>query len=174
MDFKELVDKRYSVRGFLNKEVGQEQLHQVLECARNAPSACNNQPWVFIIIKDKASRTALRAVYDREWFISAPVIIAVCCDRKQSWKRSDGKEYGDVDAAIAMDHITLASAEIGLGTCWIGAFNAAEARNALRLPPYIDPVAFTPLGYPSIPQGKRKRKELKEIVFSEYYGNSLS
>ena len=52
-------------------------------------------------------------------FLRAPVIIAVCCDRSVSWKRADGKDYGDVDAAIALDHMTLAATEADLGTCWI-------------------------------------------------------
>lgn len=171
MEFLELIKKRYSVREYLEKPLDDATIERVLEAGRLAPSACNNQPWIFVVIKNENSRMSLRDVYAREWFLRAPVIIAVCCDRNQAWRRSDGKSYGDVDAAIALDHITLAAAEAGLGTCWIGAFNEAAARKALMLPAQIDPVAFTPLGYPGAAAANpKRRKKLDEITFWEYYG----
>jgi nitroreductase len=172
MDFLELVKKRRSVRNYLDKPVEESLLEKVLEAGRLAPSACNNQPWVFIVIKDSAARAGLASVYKREWFRRAPIIIAVCCDRSISWKSADGRDSGAIDAAIALDHITLAATELGLGTCWVCAFNAAQARNALKLPENIDPVAFTPLGYPG-PEAplSKKRKPMNEIVFRERYGN---
>ena len=143
----------------------------MLEAGRLAPSACNNQPTRFIVVHDEDSRRKLQSVYGREWFLRAPVIIAVCCDRNVSWRRADGKDFGDVDAAIALDHITLAAADAGLGTCWIGAFNAAEAKKALMLPSHIDPIAFTPLGYPgAATPARRSRKALAELVSWGYYG----
>ncbi len=171
MEFLELAKKRYSVRDYSEKPVDDVLLDKVLEAGRLAPSACNNQPWVFIVIRDEDSRKKLESVYTREWFLRAPVIIAVCCDRSASWKRADGKDFGDVDAAIALDHMTLAAAEAGLGTCWVANFNAAEARKLLMLPANIDPIAFTPVGYPG-PEAKPKksRKGRDEIVFREYYG----
>lgn len=174
MSFRKLVDKRYSVRGYLDRSVDEELIIKVLDTARHAPSAVNNQPWRFIVIRSEKARKNLKTVYDREWFLEAPVIVAVCCDRTVSWKRKDGKDYGDVDAAIAMDHITLAAADEGLGTCWIGNFDLPEAVRVLKLPSYIEPVAFTPLGYPSLAQGARRRKELDEVVFWEKYGDTKS
>jgi nitroreductase len=131
MDFLDLVKKRRSVRSYLDKPVSDELLEKVLEAGRLAPSACNNQPWVAIVIKDDASRGKLENVYKREWFLRAPVIIAVCCDRSLSWKSADGRDSCAIDAAIALDHMTLAATELELGTCWVGAFNAAEARKVL-------------------------------------------
>ncbi|MFP4241648.1 MAG: nitroreductase family protein [Chitinispirillaceae bacterium] len=174
MGFRDLVNKRYSVRGFLDRNVDDELIAKILDTARHAPSAVNNQPWVFIVLRSEKAREKLKTVYDREWFLKAPVIVAVCCDRTLSWKRKDGKDYGDVDAAIAMDHITLAAADEGLGTCWIGAFDLAEAVKVLNLPSHMEPIAFTPLGYPSLAQGARRRKELNEVVFWEQYGESES
>lgn len=170
MEFIELVKKRYSVRSYLSTPVSDTLLDKVLEAGRLAPSACDNQPWVFIVVRDEASRKRLEPVYKREWFLKAPVIIVVCCDRTVSWHRADGKDYGDVDAAIALDHMTLAAAEAGLGTCWIGNFNAGEARKTLMLPPTVDPIAFTPLGYPEPVTVKKSRKKIEEITFWEYYG----
>jgi nitroreductase len=171
MNFLELANLRRSVRDYLEKPVEPGLLATVLEAGRIAPSACNNQPLVFIVVDDEEARAKLEPVYPRQWFVRAPVIIAVCCDRTQSWHRSDDKDYGDIDAAIALDHMTLAAAELGLGTCWIGAFNPGEARKVLMLPPKIDPIAFTPLGYPGPrPALKRTRKSLDELVFRNFYG----
>lgn len=171
MDFLELVRKRHSVRDFLDKPVEQSVLLSVLEAGRLAPSTCNFQPWVFIVIQKMADRERLRAVNDRPWFLSAPVILAVCCDHSISWKRKDGKDFGDIDIAIALDHITLAAAEKDLGTCWIGSYNASEARKVLRLPTPVEPVAFTPIGYPASSSFNKVRKDLPEILHWEYYGS---
>lgn len=171
MDFLELVRKRHSVRDFLDKQVDQSVLLSVLEAGRLAPSACNFQPWVLIVIQKMTDRERLRAVNDRPWFLSAPVILAVCCDHSISWKRKDGKDFGDIDIAIALDHITLAAAQKDLGTCWIGSFNASEARKVLRLPIHIEPVAFTPIGYPASSSFNKVRKDLPEILHWEYYSS---
>ena len=170
MSFSDIVDKRYSVRGYHQDEIEENLIMQVLDAGRRAPSACNNQPCVFIVIKDKDSKEKLQSVYDREWFVSAPVIIAVCLDHSLSWKRKDGKDYGDIDAAIAMDHMTLAAADLGLGTCWVGAFDSVQASKTLFLPDHIEPVAFTPLGYPALPKVRKSRKELGDIVHREFFG----
>jgi nitroreductase len=173
MNFLDLAKKRYSVRDYLDTPVPDTLLLQVLEAGRLAPSACNNQPWVFIVMRDEDSRRKLENVYKREWFIRAPVIIALCCDRNACWRRADGKDFGDIDIAISLDHITLAAAEADLGTCWVGNFNQAKARETLMLPQHIDPIAFTSLGYPG-PQVTRpkSRKEMREITHWEYYGGT--
>jgi nitroreductase len=75
-----------------------------------------------------------------------------------------------VDAAIVMDHMVLAATELGLGSCWIGAFKTQEAKKALRLPENIEPVAFMPLGYPKSAPPRKNRKELDELVCWEYFG----
>jgi nitroreductase len=143
----------------------------VLEAGRLAPSAANFQPWHFIVLRSEAARKRLKPVYDRDWFVTAPVIIAVCLDTKVAWMRSDRKSYGEVDIGIVVDHMTLAATDLGLGTCWVGAFNLAEARAALKTPDHIEPMAFFPLGYPTPNAAPaKKRKELAEIVSWESYG----
>lgn len=170
MTFLDLVKQRRSVRDYLEAPIPDAILESILEAGRWAPSACNIQPWLFIVIRDEAARQALKAVYARDWFIRAPVILAVCCDRSVSWKRGDGKDFGEMDATIALDHITLAAAEAGLGTCWVGNFNPQAARDVLGVPQNIDPVAFTPIGYPGPQQGRQKvRKALAEIVHHEHF-----
>ena len=170
MTFLDLAKKRSSVRAYLDKPISDELLESILEAGRWAPSAYNIQPWVFIVIRDPAVRQSLKQVYARDWFLRAPIILAVCCDRAASWKRGDGKDFGDVDSAIALDHITLAAAEAGLGTCWVGNFNPGPARALLDIPEHIDPVVFTPIGYPGPqPSRPKSRKPLEEIVHYERF-----
>ena len=166
----DIIKKRFSVRDFKEKPVEEEILRQILEAAKWAPSACNNQPCVCIIVRDRAKKQRLRPAYNRDWFVNAPVIIAVCIDKQSAWRRMDGVSYGYVDAAIFMDHMILAATELGLGSCWIGAFKVPEAKKALSLPDHIDPVLLCPLGYSKQEIPKRKRKEISEIVCWEHFG----
>ena len=164
MNFLDLARARHSVRSYKNDPVPEAMLTQVLEAGRLAPSACNYQPWYFVVLKGKKEVAALSSSYERPWFLAAPVVIVVCIDHTRSWKRGDNKDYGDVDAAIAMDHMVLQATELGLGTCWIGAFNKDAAMNALGLPEQIEPVLMTPLGYPDSQPDAKPRKKLEEIV----------
>lgn len=172
MSFLDIVKARRSVRAYERRDVEEEKLMKVLEAGRLAPSACNFQPWVFIVIRKEENRRRLKTAYSKEWFLSAPVIIVVCCDRTKAWVRRDGRKYGDVDAAIAMDHMILQAAELGLGTCWIGAFDEAQARTVLNLPPHLDPVVMTPLGYPAEAPAAKPRKAVDEVVQWEYGGGN--
>ncbi len=81
-----------------------------------------------------------------------------------AWTRSDGKNHADIDCAIAMDHMILAATDLGLGTCWICAFNPDEAKSVLKLPENVEPVAFTPVGYPADSPKTKKRKNLADLV----------
>jgi nitroreductase len=165
MSFAELIAQRQSIRAYSPQAVEEESLRLVLEAGCRAPSACNVQPLVFIVCKDAERIKSLASVYSREWFLSAPIVIAVCCDYSLAWKRAyDGKNYGDVDAAIAMDHMILAATELGLGTCWIAAFDPAAARGAFNLPEHIAPVVLTTLGYPAQTPAPRPRKNFAEMV----------
>ena len=164
MTFLELASKRFSVRSFEDRPVEDEKVLKVLEAGRLAPSACNFQPWVFVVVRDPKARQTLKAAYGKDWFVNAPVVIAVCCDRTRAWIRNDGTKYGAVDAAIAMDHMILQATELGLGTCWIGAFSEEEARKALGLPFNIEPVLLTPLGYSLQKEPQKQRRPLEEIV----------
>ena len=124
---------------------------------------------MFIVISDPANRARLETVYNRSWFLRAPVIIAACYDTGVSWRRGDGKDYGGIDTAIAIDHLTLAAADQGLGTCWVGAFNVEAAREILKLPKHVEPVAFIPLGYPAGSRPKKARKPFEDTVHREHF-----
>jgi len=167
MSFLDLAKKRISVRGYDPRPVPEEKLAAVLEAGRMAPSAKNSQPYHFVVVKSAEVKRALGEAYPKDWFISAPVIIAVCVEPSQSWQRVDGKRYADVDGAIAMDHMTLCATDLGLGTCWIGAFDPALVKKALNLPDGVEPLAMTPLGIPADSGRPKTRKPLSEIVHKE-------
>lgn len=164
MDFFELVEKRYSVRAYKPDQVEREKLERVLEAARLAPTAANRQPFRIIVVATEGRKEELRRVYSREWFIQAPYIIALCAVPVEAWVRRDGRNYGVVDATIVMDHLILAAAALGLGTCWIAAFDEPAAREVLGIPPAWDPVALTPLGSPADEWKPKKRRPLDELV----------
>lgn len=164
MDFAKLMNTRYSVRAYRPDAVEDEKLQQVLEAARLAPTAANRQPFQLIVIRTAGRQEELKRIYSRDWFVQPPLVIAICGIPAQAWTRSDGKSYVDVDAAIVMDHLILAATELGLGTCWIGAFDPQAAREVLGLPEGVEPIAFTPLGYPADEPRPKKRKALTELV----------
>jgi len=170
MEFDNLIRKRYSVRSFTNQKVEQNILLEILEAARMAPSAANFQPWHFIVITEPDYLTEIQQAYPRAWFKEAPVCIVVCSDHLHSWKRKpDGKDFADVDLAIAIDHLMLKATEMGLGTCWVCNFNLAVAREKLQLPDHIEPLAFIPIGYTDSQAPEKSRKALSEIVHWEKF-----
>jgi nitroreductase len=169
MDFAKLSQQRYSVRAYRPEPIEDEKLQQILEAARMAPTAANRQPFQLIVIHTAGRQDELKRLYHRDWFSQAPVIIGICAVGDGAWVRRDGKNYADVDATIAMDHLILAATDLGLGTCWVAAFDPVSAREILRLPDGVEPVAFTPVGYPADQPKSKQRKSLTELVRYEYW-----
>jgi nitroreductase len=117
------------------------------------------------VISTRDREAELKEIYRKDWFVQAPLVICACGLPGQNWiRKQDRKNYNDVDVAIVLDHLILAAAELGLGTCWIAAFDPEAARRHLALPPEVVPVAFTPLGYPHDRPQPKKRKKLAELV----------
>ena len=164
MDFLELARRRYSVRSYKSDPVEQEKLDRILDAARLAPTAANRQPYQLIVIHTADREAELLRIYSKLWFVQPPIIICACGLLAKSWARKDGKNYNDVDVAIVMDHLILAATAEGLGTCWIGAFDQAAAKEVLGLPDGVEPIAFTPLGYAADRPPRKKRKPLSELV----------
>jgi nitroreductase len=170
MDFQELIRARYSCRAYRSDPVAEDQLAQVLEAARLAPTADNRQPFRLVVIRTAGREQELQRVYGKNWFVQAPLVIAACGVPAENWvRKQDGKNYNDVDVAIVMDHLILAAADLGLGTCWIAAFDPAAARELLKLPEGVEPVAFTPLGHPADAPRQKTRKKSDELVRYERY-----
>lgn len=165
MDFYDVIKRRLSVRRYTTQPVPNEALNRILDAARLAPSACNRQPWQFLIVGDAAVRRSLFQPEKQDWAAVAPLAVVACSRPGEAWIRwADQKNHSDIDLAIAFEHIVLAAAAEGLGTCWICAFDPRHVRDVLKLPPEMEPVAMSPLGYPAVETEPRPRKELGSIT----------
>jgi len=164
MGFQELISKRYSVRAYKSEPVEEEKLQKVLEAVRLAPTAHNFQPFQLVVLRTAGREKELKRIYQRDWLSQAPVIVVACAVYEGAWLRMDKKNYAEVDATIAMDHLILAATDLGLGTCWIAAFNPEELRALLKLPEGVEPIALTPIGYAADQPKEKKRKPLSELV----------
>ena len=162
--------------------IPEEKLRYVLEAARIAPSWGNRQCWKYIIVTDEALRKKIiervspppppsdgRPVRPRDWAAQAPIIIVGCADPSKSGDK-DGKPYYLLDMGISMEHMMLAAAEQGLGTCWIGGgFDEMVVKEALGIPKEIRVVALTPLGYPDEVTEPRPRKTVEEMTSRNHW-----
>ena len=165
MEFIDVINERYSVRGYLDKEVEQEKLGYVLKAATIAPTGVNKQPFKVYVIDAKKYKEELSKIYKASWFVEAPYVLAVVALRNEAWVRPwDSKNIADIDATIVMDHMILAATDVGLGTCYIGAFKKNYAHQFLELDETEEAVLFTPLGYPNAEPRETPRKELDEFV----------
>jgi nitroreductase len=164
MEFDELIRNRYSVRAYKSDPIDDEMLVKILEAGRFAPTAANLQPIQVIIIHTQDRESELKQIYSRDWFTRAPLILFVCGIPSQAWIRRDGASYLLVDAAIVMDHMILEATNLGLGTCWIAAFDAVAARKVLALPEGVEPLICSPLGFPDDQIGIKERKSIQELV----------
>ncbi len=171
MSVMDVIKKRKSVRAFLNKPVEEKRLMEVMEAARLAPSASNRQEWRFVVVTDAEKRKALaHAANDQDFVGEAPVVI-VCCAETDGHRMSCGEPCYPIDVAIAIDHLTLVATDIGLGTCWIGAFRQDEVKKILGIPEHIRVVELLPLGYPHDPSAvQKKRLTMEKILHREKWG----
>ena len=170
MNILEAIKTRKSVRSYLDKPVEDEKLQMVLEVARLAPSASNRQEWRFVVVRDTETRKKIAMAAGNQSFVGqAPVIIAACAET-DGHLMTCGQACYPIDVAIALDHMTLMAVELGLGTCWIGRFHAQEVKNILSIPDRIQVVELMPLGYPSDPSLKeKKRLPIDKIVKFEHW-----
>jgi len=169
----EIITNRRSIRSYDGREIEPEKIEYVLDAFRKAPSAKNLQPWKIIVVKEKNKKTDLSIACKNQSFIAqAPLIIVACANEEEAYGTMGGymSSY-PIDIAIALEHLILAATEIGLGTCWIGAFQENLVKGILGVPENIMVVALTPLGYPGpdAESPKRGRKSISEIVCYEKY-----
>ena len=174
MSFLDLVAKRKSVRVFLPTPIDRTVLDKCLEAARLAPSACNAQPWHFIIcdkapLRETLAEEAFSGIYSMNSFAKeAPVLIVVTQKTTKAAPKLGGLfqgiDFGLIDIGIACEHFQLAAAEENLGTCMLGWFNSRAVRKILKLPKNLKIVLIIAVGYPSAPMGgPKKRYPLEDI-----------
>jgi nitroreductase len=169
MDIYEAIRKRTSVRAYRSVPVEEEKLERILDAARLAPSGKNGQPWTFIVIRDVQTRAKLVEACRGQAFVGeAPVVICACGREELAYQKMGG--YWNslaVDIGISLEHLMLAAAAEGLGTCWIGAFVEESVRSVLGVPDEVKILALTPVGYPAEEHSFRPRKKIEDIVMYE-------
>jgi nitroreductase len=169
MELKDVIIRRKSIRSYEDKPVPEDKLNAVLEAARMAPSGANRQPWKFVVVRDSDKRKQLSAASGGQGQVAeAPVVIAAVGTMPENMMACDVPGY-PVDLSIAIDHMTLAAVDEGLGTCWIGAFNQDKARDTLGIPENCKIVALLTLGFPKDPGRPKDRKPIEEIVCYDTY-----
>jgi len=169
MEYNDLICIRESVRNYDPKRpVPKEILEKILDAGRISPSACNNQPWKFLVISSSPLLDKVKESYNRDWFKDTPHVLIIIGLKDQAWIRSyDGYNSIETDVAIAMTHIILAAENEGIGTCWIAHYNPVILREALNLDDNHVVFSMTPLGYqkPGYTRAlNKKRKPLDEIA----------
>lgn len=165
MTFLQLCASRYSCRAYKQEAIAKEKLDYVMECARLSPSACNKQPWHLRLVTSPENLASIHQCYNREWIRTAPAVVVVSAFKDEAWTRpQDGKCHSNVDAAIIAEHICLAAAEQGLGTCWFCNFDAPLCHELLGMKDSEEPVALIPIGIPADTAPAKKRKALDEIL----------
>ncbi|MEM3357228.1 MAG: nitroreductase family protein [Candidatus Bathyarchaeia archaeon] len=177
MDVIEAIKGRRSMRAFQSREISHEIVEKLIDVARWAPSAGNIQPWEFVVVrKPEIKRRLAEAALNQTFIEEAPVVIVVCANENRSARGYGvrGKTlYCIQDTAAAIQNIHLAAYSLGLGTCWVGAFREEEAKEILKIPEGIRPVAIIPLGYPAETPSPPPRRPINQIVQYETFEGEL-
>lgn len=174
MSFLDLVAKRQSTRKYSAQPVSREVVERCLEAARLAPSACNSQPWTFLVVddedrKNRVARAAFGGIYSMNAFAArAPVLIVVVTERSRYAARLGGMmrgvQYSLIDLGIACEHLVLQAAEDGVGSCWLGWFHEKAVKKELGLPRSARIDVIISLGYPEKEEQRDKvRRPLDEV-----------
>lgn len=172
MEVSEAILNRRSIRSYKAKPVEDEKIEKILEAARWAPSAGNLQSVEYVIARDEETKGKLAAAsYGQEQVSEAPVDIVVCCNlSKISHYGQRGRElYSLQESGACIQNLMLAAHSLGMGTCWIGAFDEAEVRRAIGAPQDVKPIAIISVGY-AAEKPKSGRRDSRHAVFREGYG----
>jgi nitroreductase len=167
MNLFEAIRQRQSIRTFQGRDIEPEKLEAVLSAVNQAPSAGNLQAYQVWLVRDRALRDALvHAAWEQEFIAQAPVVLAFCAAPARAGKYGARGEtlYAVQDASVAAAYAQLAAVALGLGTCWVGAFDEQAVSQALRLPADQRPGALLPLGYPAENTRRTSRRPLDELV----------
>lgn len=180
MSFLDLANNRYSVRNYTNTPVPEEKLNRCIESVRLAPSACNSQPYKFIIInnpelKEKLAKAAFEGLVDLNYFAyQAPVLVLIVSDRQKFSAKIGGllkrKNFSLMDIGIAAEHFCLQATEEGLGTCMMGWFNEKKVKNLLSIPTLKRVELMISVGFSADERTPDKnRKTVEEILTYNQY-----
>ncbi len=176
MDLDKCIKERRSVRSYLDKNVEFEKLAKILDSARYAPSSGNIQNVMLIAVRDKKKRADIAtASLKQYWMMDAPVHIAVC-NKIENIKRFYGSKgelvYSSQNCAAAIENMLLTAYSLGLGTCWVGAFDEDAIKRILRIPENIKVEAVITLGYVKEKEELPSKYALENITYFEEWGNT--
>jgi nitroreductase len=169
MDVFEAISQRRSIRNYKTTAVEDEKLEKILEAARIAPSAANRQEWKFIVVKDQETRDKLVEAANGQKFVGQAPATIVGCSTESERLMPCGQLAYTVDLSIAVSFMILEATELGLGTCWLGAYDEEAVKKVLDIPDEIRVPAMFTLGYADENPDPRPRKELNEILCFEKY-----
>jgi len=158
VDILQAINSRKSVRSFSDKKVESEKVTDILEMARLAPSFFNRQDWRFVIVQDEKTKRNLVDIGKSPSFITeSPIVIVGCGKPIEHITSSDQSSY-IIDTVIALNHVTLAAVEHGLGSCWVSIFDEKKVKEILDIPEEIRVIALLALGYPKDNSVSEKRR----------------
>jgi nitroreductase len=169
MDVFDAITKRKSIRKYHKTQIEDEKLNKILESARIAPSAANRQEWKFIVVKNQKIRDKLVGAANGQTFIGQAPITIVACSTESEKVMPCGQYAYTVDLSIAVSFMVLEATELGLGTCWLGAYDEIAVKNILEIPEDIRVVAMLTMGYSDNGYVDTPRKAIDEIVCYETY-----
>lgn len=167
MEYKELLEKRRSVRSFTGAGIPAEALRAILYAGMRAPNACNYQSWHFYCVRGPENISQLvPKVYGGTWMATAGCVVALCIKPRRLEERfgERGRMFAIQDTAAAAENMLLQASELGYGGCWVGAFDEDACREALAIPADETPVILLPLGVPEVEPPLRDRLPLEEVV----------
>ena len=148
MEYKKLIEDRYSVRSFKQEHLPQDIIEKILRAGHIAPTGCNYQPQRILVLNTDESITKLKGC--TKCHFDAPTAMLICHNKDESWKRPyDGALSSPVDAAIVATHMMLAAHDNGVGCCWVMHFNPSAMSETFNIPKNVEPYALLVMGYPS-------------------------
>lgn len=168
MDFYEVLEKRHSIRAFLEKEIEQEKISRIVNAAMQAPSAGNLQAYkIYHVQSSEAKQQLVGACMYQEFIAQVPLVLVFCTDIKQSENKygQRGSElYATQDATIATAYAQLAATAEGLSSVWVGGFDPLEVSRIIKASSYEVPVAVLPIGYAAEAPEAAGRRPAEEIL----------
>ncbi len=182
MEFSQVIKNRVSVRKYLTTDISDSQLYYILECGHSAPTAGNIQPWEFIIVKDLEQKDRIvKTTYvgnqryslaHQDWLLNAPVFVVVCANKERVTARYGEKNMKKIiylDCSACIENMLLAAVDLNLGSCYISGFREEELSEVLKLPPYLEPIGFIPIGYCDGKTNKRPKFSLNRVIHYDFY-----
>ena len=166
----DLIKNRGSIRRYKDRPIPKDTLMSILEAARLAQSANNGQPWQFIVVTDQVMKRRLVEAADGQDFVGEAAAVIVCLAKPEASFPVGPFEGFLIDLAIAIENMVLTAWDLGVGSCWIGAFSENEVKKLLDVPENLRVMSLLTLGYPDERIGPKYRKSLSEIVHYEKYG----